>query len=148
MAPRPLPASPAWNLLLLAAGLVPFAVALLFATGEGEAVLFRGGSWGGPCAFLQATGMPCTTCGMTRSWVNLSEGNILAAFRYNPAGAALYLWLLTLGPLGLSRLASPRARAHGLPWQVLVGWILFWLLGLYLGGWGLRLLGVNPLPGA
>ena len=34
----------------------------------------------------------------------------------------------------------------GLPQQVLVGWVLFWLVGLYLVPYLLRLVGINALP--
>lgn len=146
-APRPLPELPAWNLGLALLGLIPLGAASFFSPGPGEAVLFRGAPWGSPCTFLEATGSPCTTCGMTRSWVHLAAGHPLEALSYNPAGAVLFVWLAALGLLGLVRLLLPAARRLQAPWQLMVGWILFWILGLYLGGWLLRLGGINPLPG-
>ncbi len=145
---RPLPEHPAWNGLLLLAGLAPLLAALLFAPGEGEELLFLGEHWPGGCAFLEATGKPCTTCGMTRSWVHLSRGHVLTAFAYNPAGATLYLWMLLLGPLGLARLVSARARRVALHWRWLVGWVVFYTVVLYLGVWGLRMADILPPPGA
>lgn len=145
--PRPLPELPAWNLGLTVLGLLPLGAAALFAPGPGETVLFRGEPWGGPCTFLATTGMPCTTCGMTRSWVHLAAGHPLEALAYNPAGAVLFAWLSALGLLGLARLVLPAARRLRASWQLMVGWILSWILGLYLGGWLLRLAGLNALPG-
>ena len=36
------------------------------------------------CVFRSLTGLPCPTCGSTRSFVFLSQGRLLAAFSMNP----------------------------------------------------------------
>jgi hypothetical protein len=36
------------------------------------------------CAFHDVTGLPCVTCGMTRSAIQFFHGNFLAALRWNP----------------------------------------------------------------
>jgi uncharacterized protein DUF2752 len=36
------------------------------------------------CAFHDVTGLPCVTCGMTRSAMQFFHGNFLAALRWNP----------------------------------------------------------------
>jgi len=36
------------------------------------------------CAFHDFTGLPCVTCGMTRSAIQFFHGNFLAALRWNP----------------------------------------------------------------
>lgn len=41
-------------------------------------------SWAPDCVFRGLTGVPCPTCGATRSVVHLSHGNILPAFAINP----------------------------------------------------------------
>ncbi len=41
------------------------------------------------CTFKHLTGLPCLTCGMTRSWVSLVHGELRQALAWNPAGAAL-----------------------------------------------------------
>jgi hypothetical protein len=53
------------------------------------------------CIFKNVTGVPCPSCGITRSLVQLVHGNILEAIYVNPLGllAALFLliapcWLL------------------------------------------------------
>lgn len=36
------------------------------------------------CVFHELTGLPCVTCGMTRSAIQFFRGNFLAALRWNP----------------------------------------------------------------
>ena len=48
------------------------------------------------CAFRHLTGIPCPTCGSTRSVVFLAHGDIAAAFTMNPLAAAGFLIALFL----------------------------------------------------
>ncbi len=41
------------------------------------------------CGFVERTGMPCATCGMTTSFAHAAEGNLLESFITQPAGAVL-----------------------------------------------------------
>jgi hypothetical protein len=47
------------------------------------------GRWLGYCGFQQRTGLPCPTCGMTRSALAFAQGNIREAFYTQPAGGLL-----------------------------------------------------------
>jgi hypothetical protein len=54
------------------------------------------------CTFKQVTGLPCATCGTTRTFMRLSEGDAIGAFRMNPfmffvSIAGCLLALATLG---------------------------------------------------
>jgi hypothetical protein len=42
-----------------------------------------------PCVFRAFTGLPCPTCGTSRSLVNLAHGNVAGSFGMNPAVALL-----------------------------------------------------------
>jgi hypothetical protein len=42
------------------------------------------------CAFRGLTGMPCPTCGATRSVVHLAHGNIIASVAMNPLVAVFF----------------------------------------------------------
>jgi hypothetical protein len=43
------------------------------------------------CAFLDRTGLPCPSCGMTTSYTWMVRGNLLASFYVQPMGAVLAL---------------------------------------------------------
>ena len=43
------------------------------------------------CAFKMLTGIPCPTCGSTRSMVHLANGDIFAAFMMNPLMTVSFL---------------------------------------------------------
>jgi hypothetical protein len=42
-----------------------------------------------PCGLLLTTGVPCMTCGMTTAFAHAADGNLVASFRTQPAGALL-----------------------------------------------------------
>ncbi len=74
-----------------------------------------------PCPFLALTDHPCATCGMTRAFVSLAHGELAAAIRWSPAGAALAAGAWAFGFADLARVAigrplpavSPRALRRG-----------------------------------
>ncbi|MEJ2702953.1 MAG: DUF2752 domain-containing protein [Sedimentisphaerales bacterium] len=47
------------------------------------------GRWLGYCGFQQRTGLPCPTCGMTRTALAFAQGKIGEAFYIQPAGGLL-----------------------------------------------------------
>lgn len=44
-----------------------------------------------PCLILKFTGIPCPTCGTTRSILSLVKGNIIAYFEYQPFALPLVI---------------------------------------------------------
>ncbi|ODM27813.1 hypothetical protein A7W90_17200 [Clostridium sp. Bc-iso-3] len=62
--------------------------------GEGTAFGLGGHLYGIgiPCIFRASTGYNCPACGMTRSFIYMSDFNISAAWAMNRAGALLYLF--------------------------------------------------------
>lgn len=44
-----------------------------------------------PCGYLEATGHPCPSCGMTTAFANMIRVRPIASFRASPAGALLCL---------------------------------------------------------
>jgi hypothetical protein len=93
------------------------AATLLQATEEG--VSLAGIPLGGACLFRRLTGLPCPTCGMTRSVVLSLHGHLAAV-----AVAAIAAALLWLGWRQRTALASRRVRTLALAQGVSVGVVL------------------------
>ena len=55
------------------------------------AAIMSPGTAGPACPFRALTGLLCPTCGMTRSFVALFEGDVAGAFAAHPAGPILVL---------------------------------------------------------
>jgi len=53
-----------------------------------------GGEGSTTCLLRHATGLPCATCGMTRSFCAIGRGEFGAAFAYHPLGPVLYAFFV------------------------------------------------------
>ena len=116
-------------------------VIFLHATQDG--VSLAGTPIGGACLFRQRTGLPCPTCGMTRSVVLSLHGHIPTALRLNPAGplwvlavatiSAALLWLAWRQRAGAPAQAARRVRILALAQGGLVGLVLafHWIHALF-----------------
>jgi hypothetical protein len=102
-----------------------------------------------PCAFRAVTGLPCGACGFTRAFVRLAHGEVAAALRVSPLGAALLAaWvamaLVVLTTWLLPSLPRPRIAARGRAGALLARW--GWL-ALLVSNWA-YLLAVTAITGA
>jgi hypothetical protein len=77
--------------------LVDAALGRVLLTADLERVYFLGKPIAAACAFHQATGLPCPTCGLSRSTVLALHGNLGAAWHVMPGGP-----MLILGALGIA----------------------------------------------
>jgi hypothetical protein len=75
--------------------------------------------WPG-CAFRQLTGLPCPTCGATRSALSLAHGDLGAAWHRNPLMGVCYAGAcgLNLYCLGILLFGFPRVRVASVPSKV------------------------------
>lgn len=93
---------------LLAAQIAAVGI-LLRASQDG--VWLLGHPVGGVCWFQRLTGVPCPTCGMTRSIVLTLNGHLGTALRLNLAGP---VWVLAVATLAVALLwLAWRERARG-----------------------------------
>ena len=96
-------------LLLLAA---PRALAV---TPAGDGVLLPGGvRLPELCLTKRLTGVPCSTCGITRSIVAAVHGDLAGAVEQHSGGLVLLGWVALQVPLRLALAARPRGGR--LPW--------------------------------
>ena len=60
------------------------------------------------CGFLQITGLPCASCGMTTAFANMAHGHFVGALRAQAFGAALFLLTALAAVLGTGQLVLGR----------------------------------------
>lgn len=133
----------AWLGVLAAVGAVAGALAFAPVPADPDHLTVLGHPWRQSCDFRRATGLPCTSCGMTRAWVWAVRGELGTALRYNIAGTLLLAGILGNGVFQAARLVGwrPPAKTGRLFAVAAVAWATIWL-----GSWALRLAGAYPLP--
>lgn len=80
-------------------------------TGDSEHVSVFGFDVPVLCTWRRLTGLPCPGCGLTRSFVLLAHGQVLAAFRANLLGPLVFLLVASQVPFRAWRLGR-RAAAR------------------------------------
>ena len=111
---------------------------------------------GSICFLRRATGLPCPTCGLTRSFYAMGRGAVGEAFEEHPLGPLVFVlfgvvWVRSTGILLAGRAwlnGTARMLTWSLPfiagaalllWAVRLGW-MFWT-GAAAEAWNLSLLG-------
>jgi len=121
----------------------------LMGTGEQRKVLLP---WSGialpeTCHFHRLFGLDCPGCGLTRSFIHISHGELMAAWQLNPLGLVLYTYLALQVPQALLRWWNVEHRRGWLSDNKLASWtrVNEWaLIGILLGlvlQWMLRTIG-------
>jgi len=88
------------------------------------------------CSFVQRTGMPCPTCGMTTAFACMARGRVLAALRAQSFGAVLFLAAAGAAALGAVQAVSGR------PWPRRFrprSWWLWLAVGGIIAGWAIKM---------
>jgi len=91
-----------------------------------------------PCQFLQRTGLPCGTCGMTTSFAFFARGNILASFYVQPFGAALAI-ATAMAFWAAGYCAFTGRPAYRLIRRIPVGSAVGFILVFWLLAWGWKM---------
>lgn len=74
------------------------------------------------CMLRRVTGMPCPTCGVTRSLRALGQGEVAAAVRFHPLGPLYYVLLLAV------MVRSAGIALSGRTWLERTARVLVWML--------------------
>lgn len=91
-----------------------------------------------PCLFNKITGLPCLTCGLTRSFSLTSHGDFTSAFRMHLLGPVLFVVLgLTIAYLAFSVFSGYRLRFRLSP---RTRRLAFWaVLGIFFTCWVVKI---------
>jgi hypothetical protein len=73
------------------------------------------------CLFHRLTGLPCPTCGLTRSWSALLHGQWTDACRFHALGPAALFALVLWAASGFRRLPA-KPRWQGMLWCAALVW--------------------------
>ncbi|MFN7973801.1 MAG: DUF2752 domain-containing protein [Acidobacteriota bacterium] len=98
------------------------------------------------CGFRLATGLPCPSCGLTRSVCFSMHGDLRSAFRLHPMGPLVTLGAVVQGLFLLMTLLVPRL-ARRVPMMPIVYVYFGYVAAIFVCG-VLRYVGVFPLPPA
>lgn len=101
----------------------------------GSVVLTPAGITQGPvvCPFRALTGLPCSGCGLTRSFVSMGHADPLTAFDYHAFGPLLFLAALTMIALRIATVARGRPPQRWAPsrparlalWSIAGVWLVW-----------------------
>jgi hypothetical protein len=88
-----------------------------------------------PCTFHSITGIPCPSCGATRSAILLAQGELITSLKMNPLFSLLYISVLLWGLVSFILLfvrkklsiALNYLEARIIRWGVLVIVLLNWI---------------------
>jgi hypothetical protein len=116
-------------------------LARLLLSADAERVYWLGKPIAVVCAFRRGTGLPCPTCGLTRSTVLALHGDLGAAWQVMPAGpvfvlGALGIAVALLGYAALEPGWRPAARRSTRRWMARAG-LAYGAVAvvMWLGGW-------------
>lgn len=91
-----------------------------------------------PCLFKTVVGIPCPSCGLTTSFVQLLHGQIGTAWHANPAGFPFLAGLIAIGCVSIY------GAIHPFSWRMLIArsWfhrVILYGIGWQMGWWVVRL---------
>ena len=90
------------------------------------------------CLARRLVGWDCPSCGLTRSFISLAHGDVLAAWRYNPAALLLFALVVAQIPYRCGQLW--RIHHHVPEWEIARWQWAVWVLAIaLLGQWIIRL---------
>ena len=132
----------------LVASMVILVCSFMFEVAGDRRVVVRG--WGAQlpesCSMYARFGINCPGCGLTRSFVHMSAGEIGNALKVNPVGIVGYLFLVMQIPIAAALLLSPEKRGRWISrrWERTIvwanQWALVWLMIALCAQWVFRLL--------
>lgn len=87
-----------------------------------------------PCVFLQLTGIPCPSCGLTTSFAHAAHLHWLASFTTQPFGFVAF-WLTVLSIAFAFYAIYRRVTWEQMLYTLLTNRLMYALLALYLLSW-------------
>lgn len=83
------------------------------------------------CMMKVMSGFPCAGCGMTRSFISLGHGDLMASWNYNPGGIVLFALIAFQIPYRILQLRRMKLHLPKLNWGL--GMVAVLILAVALG---------------
>jgi len=132
-----------WALLAISAAVLLLALVLRVHGEDRVAVPLGVGTLPEVCSYKLLFDSDCPGCGLTRCFISLAHGNVVRAWKFNPAGVYLFLVVLFQVPYRSLQLWRMRRGQRELNLGRLSGIALGVLVAALLIQWAVRLLGVG-----
>jgi hypothetical protein len=129
-----------WLLLVVAVGVLCAASVLRVEGGDRVVLPVINQALPGVCTYKLWFGVSCPGCGLTRCFISLAHGEVLAAFRFNPAGILLFAFAVVQVPFRSLQIWRIRRGAKEIRLRRLSAWVFWGLLVALLGQWLVRTL--------
>jgi hypothetical protein len=125
--------------LALAVGVV--IASFTFGVGQSKKVTLPGLGVSLPsvCQFKNATGLDCPGCGLSRAFIHLAHGDPRGAWRYNPAAALVFVFVVAQIPYRSIQLWRIRRGQGELNWRRVGNWAIGILAVALLSQWLVKL---------
>jgi hypothetical protein len=130
-----------WLLLIGSALVIAVSFALEVRDGETIGIPELDRPLPGVCTFRRLTGQPCPGCGLTRCFVSIAHGDVIAALTFNAAGLLIFVVVAAQIPYRAVQLWRIRRGLGELQMTKFAIWLLGGIVALMLVQWAFRLLG-------
>jgi hypothetical protein len=84
------------------------------------------------CPFRRITGLPCPTCGLTRSWNAALHGQLRESVAFHPLGLLTVVGAAAIAA-GIDErepVLARRLRSRAVVGSIVAGWVAVWLIRL------------------
>ena len=129
--------------MLLLAAVVIGASVLMRVEGQQQVTLpGLAGPLPGLCTFRRVLGIDCPGCGLTRCFISLGHGELLRAWRFNPAGILFFAVVVFQVPYRVIQLWRIRRGLREIDLGRAANWTLLFVALCMIGQWVLRTVGL------
>jgi hypothetical protein len=124
---------PPVSLWIIGLSMLAIGVSFLIEPATNGRLTFMGVVLPPSCPSRIMPGLPCPGCGLTRSFVAMSRGDVMLAHAHNAMGTVIYALCLLQIPywmahwLGLVRLEESQRAIRPLLWTLLIGFLAAWI---------------------
>ncbi len=124
-----------WTFLVIACVVVVASLSFTVRGREQVIVPVLNSALPGTCTFRRMTGFPCPGCGLTRSFISIAHGQLVDAWRFNPAGVAFFAVVVFQIPYRIFQISRIRRGLAEHRFAAADTWVLVGVAVIMLAQW-------------